>query len=59
MVPWVGLHFVIVAFPDHNHLHFYCEDAHMITIHLPIDYFKFFIVLFISSIIWYLLDVSH
>ena len=27
MVPWVGLQFVIVIFPDHNHLLFYAVFA--------------------------------
>ena len=25
-VPWVGLQYVIVVFPDHTHLHFFCPQ---------------------------------
>ena len=27
VVPWVGLQFVIVMFPDHTHLLFYCTTC--------------------------------
>ena len=36
MVPWVGLQYVIVVFPDHTHLLFVatCDIRHYISISL-------------------------